>query len=73
MQSAISASLAQFFSEETDVGENVDEDKYRAAIINTIDLETSDSVESFDLTTPSGDIFVSSGQIAILGTVTYPS
>lgn len=72
MQAAVSASLAQFFDEETEVGVNVDEDKYRSAIISTIDTTTGDSVSTFTLSAPTTDIAVTAGQIATLGTVTYP-
>lgn len=72
MQAAVSASLAQFFDEETEVGVDVDEDKYRSAIISTIDTDTGDEVKTFSLSVPSGDITITTGQIATLGTVTYP-
>ena len=72
MQTAITASLTQFFTEETVVGVNVDQDKYRAAIINTIDLDTGKQLETFELSTPNGDIIIASGEIATLGTVVYP-
>lgn len=72
MRTAITASLTQFFSEETVVGTDIDEDKYRAAIINTIDTETGDDLDTFTLSTPSGDITIASGEIGTLGTVTYP-
>lgn len=72
MQEAVSASLAQFFDEETEVGVDVDSDKYRSAIISTIDLTTGDSVSTFTLSTPTADISVDAGEIATLGAVTYP-
>lgn len=72
MQSAVSASLAQFFDEETEVGVDVDSDKYRSAIISTIDIETGEQVKTFTLTSPSGDITVASGKIATLGAIAYP-
>jgi uncharacterized phage protein gp47/JayE len=72
MRSAISANLAQFFEEETDVGVNVDADAYRAVIINTVDTETGIKLSTFTLTSPVSDIVVSAGEIAVLGTVTYP-
>jgi uncharacterized phage protein gp47/JayE len=71
MQSAVDANLDQFFSEETSVSTNVDEDAYRAAIFNTIDPDTGDRVTDFSLTTPSGDIIVAPGEIAILGLTSY--
>lgn len=71
MQTAIIASLEQFFSESTEVGVDVDEDKYRCAIISTIDTETGDQLQTFTLSSPSGDISVGTGQIATLGTVSF--
>lgn len=71
MRTSISASLAQFFDEETTVSVNVDEDKYRSAIANTIDTETGDAVESFVLLIPVGDVVIVSGEIGTLGTVIY--
>ncbi len=72
MQAAIVTSLEQFFAEDTDVGVDIDEDAYRSAIINTIDLETGNTVSTFTLSTPSGDVSIASGEIGQLGTVTYP-
>lgn len=72
MQAAVTATLEQFFAEETTVGEDVDEDAYRGAIISTIDLETGSTVDSFTLSTPSGDVSIASGEIGTLGTVTFP-
>lgn len=73
MQNAIVANLAQFFEEETTVGVDVDEDAYRAAIINTFDPETGVKVSTFTLSTPVADIPVAaSGEIATLGAVSFP-
>ena len=72
MQSAITANLQQFFAEETGVSVGIDQDAYRAAIQNTIDIETGARVENFVLSTPVGDISISTGEIGTLGTVTYP-
>jgi uncharacterized phage protein gp47/JayE len=69
MRAAVEANLAQFYEERPVVGVNVDEDAYRAAIANTVDPDTGDVVQSFDLSTPIGDIPIDSGQLAILGTV----
>lgn len=71
MRSAIAENLTQFFEEQTTVGVDVDEDAYRAAIINTVDPSNGDTVTTFTLSTPSGDIDVGSGQIATLGVVDY--
>lgn len=72
MQSAVTANLQQFFAEETEVGEDIQEDEYRCAIQNTIDTETGDRINSFTLSTPTGNITINTGEIGVLGTVTYP-
>lgn len=71
MKDAINASLAQFFSEGTVVGEDIEEDAYRSIIFNTIDPETGESVLSFTLSTPVGDISIADGIIGTLGSITY--
>ncbi len=71
MQNAITASLEQFFDEVPEVGIDVDEDKYRSAIISTIDTDTGQQLQTFTLSTPSGDITVNQGQIATLATVGF--
>ena len=72
MQIAVTANLNQFFAEETSVGVDVDQDAYRAAIKNTVDPENGDIVQTFTLSAPIGDLTISTGEIAVLGTVTYP-
>jgi len=72
MQDAISANLRQFFDEQTNVGVNVDQDAYRSAIFNTVDTVTGDSVSTFTISAPIGDITIASGEIGILGNITYP-
>ncbi len=71
MEAAIEANLAQFFAEQVDVSVDVDEDKYRAAIIDTIDIETGERLQSFTLFTPVGPLPVANGEIATLGVVTF--
>ena len=72
MRESITANLGQLFDEGTDVGVDIEEDAYRAAIFNTVDTITGALVESFTLSTPSGDITIASGEIGTLGTITYP-
>lgn len=72
MRSAITANLEQFFTESTEVGSDLDEDAYRSAIINTVDIETGQSMQTFILSVPSGDIAIASGEIPVLGAVSYP-
>lgn len=69
MKAAVKATLEDFFRLKVSVGVNVAQDAYRSAIFNTRDPVTGDPVASFTLSTPSGAISVSAGQIATLGTV----
>lgn len=71
MRESIIANLQQFHEEQTSVGLSVDEDAYRAAIKNTINLANNDTVLDFELSTPLGDIDIASGEIALLGNVTF--
>lgn len=71
MKTAIQLSLRQFHDERTDVGVNIDEDAYRSAIFNTVDIETGALVETFTLSLPVGDVVIASGEIGILGAVTF--
>jgi len=72
MKAAIQASLVQFYAERTQVGQNVKADAYRSAIFNTVDTVTGDEVTSFTLSTPTGDVAITAGQIGTLGNVTFP-
>jgi len=72
MQNSITANLGQFFSERTEVGVNIEEDAYRAAIQTTVDTETGDLVTSFTLSVPSGDVVITAGEIGLLGALIYP-
>ena len=72
MQSSITASLEAFFKDSTEVGVDLPEDAYRCAIFSTIDSKTGESVQSFILNTPVGDIAVNPGELPILGNITYP-
>ena len=71
MRTAVDANLDAFFQDEVDFETNITEDKYRAAITNTIDPDTGDTLTAFALTTPSSDITVSTNEIGVKGTVTF--
>ena len=71
MREAIEANLTVYFDEETEYETDIDEDKYRSIIINTVDTETGDSLTTFTLSSPSGDITISTGEIGVLGTVSF--
>lgn len=72
MRQAVEDNLAQFFSEQTEVGEDVTEDAYRSAIYNTVDTVTGSRVTSFTLSTPTADVTIATGEIGTLGAVTFP-
>jgi len=71
MKAAVENNLKAFYAENTTVGVNIDQDAYRSAIFNTVDTETGDVVQSFDLTTPTADIAIASNEIGILGNVVF--
>lgn len=70
MKNAVKANLSQFFKESTSVGENVPSDAYRSIIFNSVDTTNGDTVQSFDLVVPVGDVLIDEGEIATLGDVT---
>lgn len=70
MQTAIFNSLKQFFQDDTSVGQIIKEIGYQAAIINTVD-STGLKLLNFTLTTPIGDINTSTGELPVLGSVTF--
>lgn len=72
METAIRNNINQFFREQNVVSQDVDQDEYRAAIINTIDPDTGIKVTDFELSAPIGDIPISSGELATLGTIIFP-
>lgn len=71
MKTAITASLQDFFSKQVNVSEDVKAIDYNSAIINTVDTEAGQKLVSFTLTSPSGDISISTGELAILGSVNF--
>ena len=71
MRSAVTAQLQAFFEDTVDFEETVTEASYLGAIQATQDLQTGQFMISFTLSTPSGNISVSDGEIAVLGNVTF--
>lgn len=71
MRESVRQSLIALFEDTSFFETNVTEDIYRSAIIQTIDPDTGDSIESFNLSAPTGDVDVSTGEIALLGEVTF--
>jgi uncharacterized phage protein gp47/JayE len=71
MQQAITENLQALFKQSNNVSQDMVEDTYHCTIFQTIDA-TGTQVESFSLATPTGDIAINDGEIAILGTITFP-
>lgn len=73
MRDAIYQNLVAFFQDEVLFETPVTRDKFRSAIIETVDPANGDLLTSFILNDPIDDIFVNSKQIGLLGTVSYAS
>ena len=71
MKTAIENNLIAFYEDEVDFETDIVEDKYRAAIIGTIDPDTGDTLASFTLTNPTADITVGTDSIGTLGDITF--
>lgn len=71
MQAAIEANLQDFFRSETVVGERLLKLAYDAAIFNTIDPETGEQLQNFELTSPTTDVVILSGELPTLQSVTF--
>ncbi len=67
MRAAIISNLDQFFSESVNVGEDIRKLAYDSVIFNTVDIETGESVQSFSLVQPGGDVTILAGEIGIFG------
>jgi len=61
MQAAIKASLTELFKKSTEVEKDLIEAAYTSAIYQTVDLDSGDVVEDYDLASPSGDVAISTG------------
>lgn len=71
MRTSIGNRLIEFFNIETEVGEDITEKQYECAILSTIDTETGTKLEDFTLNSPSGDQTIATGEIGVLGSITY--
>lgn len=71
MRSAVEENIEQFFQESTSVGDDVEEDDYRCAINDSAIIETGEVLESFILSSPSGNVTISHGQISTKGSVAF--
>ena len=70
MQNAITESLTDFFKNNTILETNVRATQYNNIIFSTLD--SNGNQPAFALSAPSGDETIGAGEIAILGTISYP-
>ncbi len=71
MRKAVTKNIQAFYTDDVTFEVDIQEDKYRAAITNTIDPDTGDTLSSFTLSGPSGDITVGTDKIGIPGDITF--
>ena len=71
IQNAITAGLQALFNK-IDLGATITEFQYQCSIQNSFDADSGTSVESFTLTSPTGDITADFNQILSLGLITFP-
>jgi uncharacterized phage protein gp47/JayE len=71
MQTAITASLNEFFTSENEVGGDVTLNQLNTAIHNSID-DTGVQPSVFVLSAPATDTTINAGEIGTLGTITFP-
>ena len=72
MRTAVTNQLIALFQDGVTFEQDVLEASYLGKIQNTQDLATGQFITSFALSAPSGNVSISDGEIAILGTVTFP-
>ena len=70
MRDAIQANL-EFFFDSTVEGVDITEEEYTNVLLNTVETTTGAILESYVLSTPSGDITIASGELGTLGNVTF--
>ena len=71
MQASVINSLEAFFRDQTTVGQTLREFEYSCAIANTIDETTGAKLVNFTLSAPVGDVAIASGELPVLGTVSF--
>jgi uncharacterized phage protein gp47/JayE len=71
MKAAVEAQLEAFYQDIVDFETTITQERYISAIDQTVDLQTGERIQSFELSAPVGDIEIGMGQIGVLGTVTF--
>ena len=70
MQNSITDALTDYFKNNTNIATDVTEEEYNNIIFSVIDSDGN--TPTFTLSAPVGDVTVTTGELAILGTITYP-
>lgn len=70
MQTTITNSLTDYFKNNTNVSSNITLDDLKRIISSSFD--SSGNIPTPTLTTPSSDVLIGSGELGVLGTITYP-
>jgi uncharacterized phage protein gp47/JayE len=70
MQNSITNALTDYFKNNTNIATDITTEEYNNIIYSVTDSEGN--TPTFTLTSPSGDITVTTGELAVLGTITYP-
>lgn len=71
MKTAIKNSIEQLFADKVNLETNLTLDMIKSAIGNSFDLESGAEIQNYTLNTPSTDIVCSTGELAVLGTITF--
>ncbi len=71
MKTAIENNIKQFFDDNVDLEATLSLDKIKSAIQNSFDMETGKQLDTYTLSTPSEDIVCSTGELPVLGTITF--
>lgn len=73
MKDAVRAELNAFFTDKIDFETSIPLESLYGAISNAQSIVTGDSISTFALSAPAAPIVITAGQLAVLGTVTFPA
>lgn len=71
MRTAIKNSIQQLFTDNVELETSLSLDKIKSAIQYSYDLESGKQLDTYTLLSPSADVTVNTGELAIMGTVTF--
>ena len=71
MKQAIKNSIEQLFADKVTLSTDLTLNTINSAIGNSFDLESGAELQSYTLNSPSADISCSTGELAVLGTITF--